>query len=129
MKKNYSHNFGIIAYFAVFVAVIILGIGLFIVSCGHGIDKTVNRREVVGTVTDKGIKRDGKKDKYMVYTKDEDGNTQVYEITDNFLLLRFNSSDVYASIDVGKTYRFNIGGTRNTVLSYYPNIYKYEEIK
>lgn len=108
---------------------IIIAIGVTIASCSHTISKTVNRREVIGTVTDKGIKRYNKDDKYMIYTKDEDGNPQVYEITDSLLSLRFNSSDVYTSIEIGKTYKFTVGGNRNRFLSYYPNIYEFEEIK
>ena len=42
---------------------------------------------------------------------------------------RFNSSDMYAEIEVGKTYKFEVGGSRNELWSWYPNIYKYEEVE
>lgn len=99
------------------------------VSCGHSIDKGVNKRTVVATVTDKGIKNYDNDSKYLIFTKNESGDIETYEITDSLVAGRFNSSDVYAGIEVGKTYEFEVGGKRNTLLSWYPNIYTYKEIK
>lgn len=113
----------------VFMVVFAIVIVAFLATCSNSFQKAFNRRDVVGTVTDKDIKRSDREDKYLIYTKDSDGNPQVYEITDSLLAFRFNSSDVYASIEVGKTYRFRVGGKRNTLLSWYPNIYEFEEIE
>lgn len=114
------------AIFLVIVVVIVICAGL--ASCAESWRKGTERREEIGTVTDKGTKRSGKEDKYLVYTKDENGESQVFEVTDNLLAGRFNSSDVYAEIEVGKTYKFTVGGSRNTFMSWYPNIYSLEEI-
>lgn len=81
------------------------------------------------TVTEKGVKRKSDKDIYLIYGKDKDNKVIVFEITDSLLLTRFNSSDVYASIDVGKTYTFKTSGYREPILSLYPNIYKFAEVK
>jgi hypothetical protein len=93
------------------------------------INKVSNERQVTATVTDKNVKNNSDDSKYLVYTIDENNNIATYEITDSFLKGRFNSSDVYAGIEVGKTYTFTIAGSRNGFLSWYPNIYEYQEVK
>lgn len=125
-RKN---NFTEIGYviFLVIVIVVVGSIGL--ASCAESCRKGTERREEIGTVTDKGIKRSGDEDKYLVYTKDENGESQVFEITDSILAGRFNSSDVYAEIEAGKTYKFTVGGSRNQFMSWYPNIYSFEEVE
>lgn len=124
-RKN---NFTEIGYVIFLVLVIVVVISIGLASCAESYKKGTERREEIGTVTDKGIKRSGEEDKYLVYTKDENGESQVFEVTDNLLAGRFNSSDVYAEIEVGKTYKFTVGGSRNTFMSWYPNIYSFEEI-
>ena len=84
-------------------------------------------RHVEATVTDKGIKQISKSDVYLVYTKTDEG-VEVFQITDSIIAGRFNSADVYASIEVGKTYDFGVRGERNELLSWYPNIYEWEEV-
>ena len=125
MEKNNFDGIGR-AIFLVLVIVVVISIGL--ASCAESYKKGTERREEIGTVTDKGTKRSGEEDKYLVYTKDKNGESQVFEVTDNLLAGRFNSSDVYAEIEVGKTYKFTVGGSRNTFMSWYPNIYSFEEI-
>ena len=93
------------------------------------INKVSNRREITATVTDKDVKNSDKESKYLVFTKTSDGETEVFEVTDALFAWRFDSSDLYAEIEVGKAYKFDVGGSRNRLLSWYPNIYGYEEIK
>lgn len=93
------------------------------------INKVSNKREVTAVVTDKAVKNSSDKGRYLIFTEDEDGNINTYEITDSLLAGRFDSSDLYASIKVGERYRFEIGGSRNQVLSWYPNIYSCELIE
>ena len=82
-----------------FLAVIVLiGLGFnvyrsFDVAFGHEQDVIVN-------VEDKGIKRDGETDIYLVYTRTNDGEIEVFQITDSLLAGRFDSSDDYAGIKV-----------------------------
>ena len=64
----------------------------------------------------------------MIYTIDADKEVNVYEITDSWLKGRFNSSDLYGKITIGKTYRMTICGHRSPFLSMYPNIYEADEI-
>ncbi len=77
------------------------------------------------TVKDKYIKRSGSEtDKYLVV--DTEGNT--YQITDLAFLGKWNSTDLYNELDVGKTYKIETSGIRNGFLSLYPNINKIKEI-
>lgn len=104
---------------------------LFIVLCAaRPINKVSDMRTIEGTVTEKTVKRSDDEDKYLVFVQETTpgGGLISLEITDSLLYGRFNSSDVYAGIEVGKTYSFEVGGSRVPVLSWYPNIYSYEEI-
>ena len=115
--------------FCVLGAIIIVIICLF-TSCGHTIDRNSNEREVIGTVTEKTVKRIDTQDKYLIFVKIEgEDEIQVFEITDNWVEGKLNSSTIYGNIKVGKTYTFTIKGSRNEMLSWYPNISKVEKQK
>ena len=115
--------------FCVLGAIIIVIICLF-TSCGHTIDRNSNEREVVGTVTEKTVKKIDTQDKYLIFVKIEgEDEIQVFEITDNWVEGKLNSSTIYGNIKVGKTYTFTIKGSRNEMLSWYPNISKVEKQK
>jgi len=90
-------------------------------------NKVINKREVTITVTDKGIKNQSSSGKYLIYGKDEEGKPVVLEITDSVFMLRFDSSDLYANIEIGKTYRCTTRGYRIKIFSIYPNLYNIEE--
>lgn len=104
-------------------AIIIVLLAILIVK---PFDKAFNTKDVVVTVTEKIVKNNGGSGKYLIFGEDESGTLRTFEITDNILRLRFNSSDVYAVIKTGGKYRFTVGGSRNRFLSWYPNIYEYE---
>ena len=115
--------------FCVLGVIIIVIICLF-TSCGHTIDRNSNKREVIGTVTEKTVKRIDTQDKYLIFVKIEgEDEIQVFEITDNWVEGKLNSSTIYGNIKVGKTYTFTIKGSRNEMLSWYPNISKVEKQK
>ena len=107
--------------------IIIVAVFLF-VGCGRSIDKATNEYKIIATVTDKGIKNSNDDSKYLVFTKTEDGEIMTLEVTDSFVAGRFNSSDVYAGIEIGKTYEFTVCGERNEFMSWYPNIYDYNRV-
>lgn len=127
MRKLRNNKGEIIVTF--FVCMIIFIIIALIISgyrsCSVGAGK---ERMVRATVTEKGIKRTNEEDIYLVYTK-VDNDIAVFQITDSLIAGRFNSSDVYASIEVGKTYDFTVRGTRNEFMSWYPNIYEYKLVE
>ena len=112
------------------LGVIIIVIICLLTSCGHTIDRNSNEREVVGTVTEKTVKRSDKQDKYLIFVKIEgEEEIQVFEITDNLVEGKLNTSTIYGNIKVGETYTFTIKGSRNEMLSWYPNISKVEKQK
>lgn len=73
--------------------------------------------EVECVVKDKWVKKNGDTDKYLVSCDDE-----VYQITDNLFYGKFNSSDIYAELQVGKKYRLQVSGFRFGLTSSYKNI-------
>lgn len=52
---------------------------------------------------------------------------ETFEITDEFLLGRFNSSDDYGRLKVGETYTVMVNGWRVPFLSWYRNIIEINE--
>ena len=69
------------------------------------------------TITDKEVKESPDGKKYLIFTKDE-----VFENTDNFLIQKFNSSDLYSILKVDSTYIVKVVGKRIQVLNSYRNI-------
>lgn len=65
--------------------------------------------------------------KHLIYGQ-EDNNTLVLKNTDSLLRGKFNSSDIYAELEIGKTYEFTVVGYRIPILSDYENIIEYKEI-
>lgn len=126
MRRSYRSSSGGDTITLVIGAIII--IGCLLINGRRAIDKGTDFRMEIATVTDKGVKRKDDTDKYLIYAIDSEGDIQVYEVTDSWVAGRFNSSDVYAGIETGKTYQFTVAGERNELMSWYPNIYEYEEI-
>lgn len=80
------------------------------------------------TVKDKYIKRSGNSksnDKYLVV--DTENNT--YQITDLTFIGKWNSTDLYNELDIGRKYKITTSGIRNQFLSMYQNINKIEKIE
>lgn len=103
----------------VIVAIAIVAI-LVIIPIAQRASQTI----VTFIVEDKAIKRYDKDDKYLIYT---DNGT--YEITDSLTYWRWDSSDLYGEIKVGKTYRAKVYGWRIPFLSSYKNIVSVKEVK
>jgi len=57
--------------------------------------------------------------KYLIFCEEE-----VFENTDNFFKLKFNSSDIYRDIKEGEEYEFEVYGWRIPFLSMHRNIIK-----
>lgn len=125
MKRRMKMDWDFVLTMVLAVVVIIVG---FMETAAPAINKVVDEREVVVTVVDKGIKNHNKNSQYLIYCVDEKDETQVFQVSDSLFQMRFDSSDMYPNITVGKTYKFTICGKRVHFLSWYPNIYQYEEI-
>ncbi len=81
------------------------------------------------TVTDKDVKNYNNSSKFLVFTKLENGETKTFNIQDSFFKWRWNSSDVYADIEIGKTYEIEVIGWRIPFLSEYENIMTFSTTK
>ena len=115
--------------FEIIIGMTIVVIIFLLASC-HTIDRNSNKRDVVGTVTEKTVKRSDERDKYLIFVEIEgEDEVQVFEITDNWIEGKINSSTIYGNIKVGETYTFTIKGSRNEMFSWYPNISKAEKQK
>lgn len=73
------------------------------------------------TVMDKERATYQEDSKYLIFTETEDG-IEVFENTDSFVFMKFNSSDIYAQLQEGGTYCVKVAGWRVPVMSMYRNI-------
>ena len=113
-----------------FTTFLIIGYIVITVVIYRPIDKASNERTVTATITDKPVKtKRNNSSKYLIFTKDEDGEIQVFEISDSLWKGRFDSSDLYGALETDKTYQFTVCGHRNEFHSWYPNIYEAVEQK
>lgn len=119
MIKNNNGNI-IINILIVLVVLVIIG---FVFYC-YTIEYQ-NKEIIEITIKDKYIKRDGETDLYLVAT--EEGET--YKIKDLFFKGKFNSTDLYNELDVGKKYKVEVTGARIPFLSMYKNINTVELIE
>ena len=108
------------AYYLFRIAAVLIAIVMLVITFWRPINKASEVRTEVIVVTDKMVKND----RYLIYASDN-----VYEITDSWLMGRFDSSDLYGKIEVGKTYKVKVGGKRDHFLSVYPCIHEVEEVK
>ena len=84
--------------------------------------KIVIEKEI--TIGQKYIRLAGRYSHYqIVYTE---GNN--YVLGDSAFLLEFNSTDDYAKIKEGKTYKVHGYWFRLPFMSWFPKIYKYKEV-
>lgn len=121
-RRYFDTDRFIIGIFIAFAIVCVAGGIIFSIATNY------NEQTYVATVTDKDVKNYNNSSKYLVFTKTEDGETRVFSVEDSLLRFRWNSSDVYGEIEVGKTYRFTTVGFRFEILSMYENIIDFEEI-
>lgn len=103
------------------VIFIILIIGL----CIFGVTLDYQNEEIHQcTLEDKWVKRQSESsDVYLVQCGDE-----VYKVSDLLFKGKFNSSDIYAKLKVGKKYEIVTTGYRFNLFSMYKNINDYKEI-
>ena len=75
-------------------------------------DICVNDKERIVERTGEGLSS-----KYLVFAENE-----VFENTDTILFMKFNSSDLHNSLEVGKCYNVKVVGWRINIFSMYRNI-------
>ena len=106
----------------IYISFTILILGIIFCGIFNGY---LNNKQSEITIRDKYIKRSAKYDIYLVV--DEYKNT--YKITDLFFKFKFNSTDLYNQLEIGKTYKIKTSGFRIKILSEYPNINRVEKVK
>lgn len=99
---------------SIILIVVVIIVGLFGAAQLYAYSQTHER---TCTVSEKYVKNSGQNSKYLIVCGDE-----TYKIEDDFIILKFNSSDMYAKIKVGNTYKLKTKGMRIQLLSEYENI-------
>ncbi|MFK4844036.1 hypothetical protein ACI1UJ_09975 [Lactococcus petauri] len=111
--------------FIVVILLVIAGIGS---ACHYNAVENVR-----GTVTDKVVKIDSTnkhpRSKYLIFVKTESGESVPFEVVDSVLIGRWDSSNDYGMIEIGKTYDFKLRGYRVPIISAYQNLDSYSEVK
>lgn len=88
-----------------------------------------NEASYTAIVTKLVVKNYDNASKFLVYVRLVDtGEIHVLQITDSFSNWLFDSSKLYDSIEVDKTYIFTVYEYKNKLLSEYENILSIEEV-
>ena len=69
-------------------------------------------------VKEKNLSASGRYKKNVVI----DGNGNVYTVSNDFLMMHYTSTELYGSMEVGKSYTIQSYGLRIPFLGIYPNI-------
>lgn len=118
--KNESGVIGVII--TIFLGILVLGFIGFAIYCSTVEYQNEETIEIV--VKDKYIKRSGNTDLYLVVSEDN----ETYKIEDLLFKGKFNSTDLYNQLEIGKKYRITTTGIRLQYFSMYKNINKIEAI-
>lgn len=113
----------LIAIALVVIAVIVIPVINF--SNDHKYTVTITDKERVTIQSAK----DNINSKYLIYGKDENGKTYVFEDTDTLFRWKFNSSDVYGALKEGETYELTVIGFRVHIFNWYENIIDFKMVK
>lgn len=84
-----------------------------------------NYSEAVIEIKDKFVKTYNGNGTYII----TDNNDNTYKIEDLLFIWKFNSTDIYSSIEIGGKYKIYTTGIRFKLFSQYPNINKIEKIE
>lgn len=103
------------------LAIVFLGIWLigWLISIGYQ-----NPQTITCEVKEKWVKNYDRGSAYLVKC-----DNTVYKVSDLLFKGKFNSSDIYAALEVGKKYEIKTTGYRIHWLSIYQNINEYKEVE
>lgn len=108
------------------IIIILIAVFAVILSAIGYVALSFNDTEYTVTIVEKELVNyfsEGDADsKYLIYCEDENGETLVFENTDNWLRGKWDSSDIYAKLKVGETYTVTVIGIRIPFFSMYQNI-------
>jgi hypothetical protein len=115
------------------IAVMVIITVFLIINAGLLVVKNINTETFTVTVTDKLRATYGfvwQTHKYLIFTVDEaTDEVHIFENTDTAVYPKFNSSDYYARLEIGRTYRITAVGYRFPFWSLYKNIIKIELVE
>ncbi|ERI93670.1 hypothetical protein HMPREF1982_01433 [Clostridiales bacterium oral taxon 876 str. F0540] len=80
------------------------------------------------TVTNKQMVKRNNINYYYIYTETENGDLRVFEDANNFAELKFNSGDLYWTMEVNRKYEIRAYGINMPTFSHYQNIVKVKGI-
>lgn len=101
-----------------FIIIVIIGV------IGIAFSGYMNKQTITCEIEDKWTKRKNETDIYLVSCGDK-----VYKISDLLFKWKFDSSDIYSKLKVGKTYEITTTGFRIPLISEYQNINSYKQAK
>ena len=110
---------GAVSVIAVIVTVATLYFSSIRTETGCVVDSKERYTEVSGGGDGNSVTSSTKK---IVYT-----SCGVFNVDDNFFLLKFNSADTYGSLAEGDTFDLEVIGWRNGFLSWFPNVLSAEK--
>lgn len=112
--------------FNVIAGAILIAIIFIICVCVIAVDLyfTLKTEYLNIVVTDKQSIVQDQRNKYLIFTEKE-----VFENTDTLIYWKWNSSDVYNNIKIGKPYKIKVCGVRWPVMSWYRNIIEFSDTK
>ncbi|MDN5971837.1 hypothetical protein [Bifidobacterium crudilactis] len=105
------------------VLAVIVGVLLLPVLASCSVPNTQTHTGCVVTDKDRTSTSDGGSD-MRVYS-----SCGTFQVADELLVGRFDSADVYAQIEVGRTYTFETGWWRIDWMSRFPNILSVKEVQ
>lgn len=83
---------------------------------------SLTQETITITVSEKERVQKGEDSKYLVWTTKANGEEEVFENTDSYWFLKFDSSDVQGALKKGGTYKVDVAGLRLPFFSAYRNI-------
>lgn len=108
------------------VAWVITSVLVVIIAFGISFAYNTTETTYIITVTDKErvTQRSGDRysSKYLVFGKDENGNSLVFQNTDTFWKWKWDSSNIQGELDLGNKYQITVVGFRVPFFSMYENI-------
>lgn len=114
--KLFATVFNSLTLYIILTLSVIMAYPVTYKTSAENIEITITEKERITTGNGKNISS-----KFIVYTENE-----VFENTDSWLYLKFNSADYQNNLKIGETYTVKVAGWRIPFLSIYRNIvYKY----
>jgi hypothetical protein len=113
-NKFFNHRFGPVVVIILSIAIVSL-----ILLSPHLIRNTYRV-----TITNKQVVKHNNNEMHLIYAQTEDGEIRIFENTDNFLELKFNSADLYGAFSINRKYEITAYGFNMPLFSRYQNIVK-----